>query len=98
MSDAPCDAALLAERLGRSERLSGARLPAAVLALLLAGQAEDSRTAARALDVAHALVLRAVAMLAGPEPLIEITRRDDRTMRTFYRPTRRAREMAGDIG
>lgn len=47
------------------------------------GIAEDSRSFARILGIAHALVLREVNALAEQEKL-HIVRRDARTMRVFY--------------
>ena len=42
----------------------------------------DSRSFSRLLGVEHALVLREIAELSGPEGLIEVTRRQPKTLRT----------------
>lgn len=42
----------------------------------------DSRSFARALGVEHALVLREIAELSGPDGLITITARHEKTLRT----------------
>lgn len=51
--------------------------------------ARDSRTFARLLGLAHALVLREITTLCDQNRLI-ITKQDARTLRTFY-------EMAGSL-
>jgi len=78
-----------AERfMAQVERIASAQphltqLQAALIAASLLGIARDSRSFARILGLAHALVLRELNALAETE-LLEITRRDPRTMRTFY--------------
>jgi hypothetical protein len=42
----------------------------------------DSRSFSRQLGVEHALVLREIALLTGPDGLIEITGRHPKTLRT----------------
>jgi hypothetical protein len=42
----------------------------------------DSRSFARLLGVEHALVLREIAQLSGPDGLIEVTGRQPKTLRT----------------
>jgi len=59
------------------------RLQAALIAASLLGIAHDSRSFARLLGLAHALVLRELNALTETH-LLEITRRDPRTMRAFY--------------
>jgi len=59
------------------------QLQAALIAAALLGIAQDSRSFARLLGLAHALVLRELNALAEAG-LVEITRRDPRTMRAFY--------------
>ncbi|WP_412777824.1 hypothetical protein [Thalassospira lucentensis] len=49
--------------------------------------AHDSRTFARLLGLAHALVLRELNVLLQSGDAIELVKRDDRTLRTFYTPT-----------
>jgi hypothetical protein len=46
--------------------------------------AHDSIAFAKALDISHALVLREVESLASDLQLLEMTRRDPRTQRTYY--------------
>ncbi|MBB2674446.1 hypothetical protein CPT32_12205 [Rhizobium sophoriradicis] len=47
--------------------------------------ATDSRSFARKLGIAHALVLRELNALAERDDTLEIVKRDPRTMRVFYR-------------
>lgn len=60
------------------------RLGAGIIAGVLLGVANDSRSFARLLDVAHALVLREVNVMASDDGLLQVTRRDARTQRSFY--------------
>lgn len=50
------------------------------------GVAHDSRTFARKLGLAHALVLRELNAVAEPGGLLRIEQRDARTMRTAFAP------------
>jgi len=50
------------------------------------GVAHDSRTFARKLGLAHALVLRELNALAEQSALLHIENRDARTMRTAFTP------------
>lgn len=49
------------------------------------GIASDSRSFARMLGIAHALVLRELSALAARDDVLEIVKRDPRTMRAHYR-------------
>ncbi|ABC94305.1 hypothetical conserved protein (plasmid) [Rhizobium etli CFN 42] len=49
------------------------------------GIASDSRSFARMLGIAHALVLRDLGALAERGDMVEIVKRDARTMRVHYR-------------
>jgi len=60
------------------------QLQAALVAAALLGIAHDSRSFARMLGLAHALVLRELNALAEMDGFVAVTRRDARTMRTFY--------------
>lgn len=60
-------------------------LSAGVLAAIRLDIAHDSRSFAKALGVSHALVLREVELLASDQGLLEVTRRETRTQRVFYR-------------
>lgn len=60
------------------------RLGAGIIAALHLGIASDSRSFARLLGVAHALVLREVSVLGQDEDFIIIERRDPRTQRVHY--------------
>ncbi|MBX4927705.1 hypothetical protein [Rhizobium binae] len=65
-----------------------ARLTAMQAGLLVAADLEiasDSRSFARRLGIAHALVLRELNALAERGDTLEIVKRDPRTMRAFYR-------------
>ncbi|QRM55237.1 hypothetical protein [Sinorhizobium sp. BG8] len=59
-------------------------LQAGILSGADLGIATDTRTFARALGIAHALVLRELAALVERDVGIRIIRRDERTMRVFY--------------
>lgn len=65
-----------------NDRIS--RLGAGIIAALQLGIANDSRSFARLLGVAHALVLREVSILGQDEKFIIIERRDTRTQRVHY--------------
>lgn len=69
----------LAVQSGKISRLSAAILAAAALEI-----ASDSRSFARILGVAHALVLREIAALSADGGYIRIRQRDERTQRTKY--------------
>lgn len=69
----------LALQSGKISRLSAAILAAAALEI-----ASDSRSFARILGVAHALVLREIAALSADGGYIRIRQRDERTQRTKY--------------
>ncbi|MEA1833864.1 hypothetical protein U8607_17395 [Methylobacterium durans] len=91
MSAPPADAeTYLAQTfLAETDRIADLRpdlalLEAGILAGLRLGLAADSRTFARIFGVAHALVLRALATLAGPAALLALAGRDARTQRTRY--------------
>ena len=49
--------------------------------------AHDSRTFARLLGLAHALVLRELNALLQSNDVVELVKRDDRTLRTYYEPS-----------
>lgn len=48
--------------------------------------ARDSRTFARLLGLAHALVLRELNALLQSCAILKLVKRDERTLRTFYKP------------
>lgn len=60
------------------------RLGAGIVAALLLDAAHDSRTFARLFEIEHALVLRELANLAAEDGFLTISRRDERTQRSFY--------------
>ncbi len=73
---------LVEERQAKDPRLTA--LQAALIVGAEEGIARDSRTFARLLGVAHALVLRelnALVEMGGP---LRIEKREVRTLRTFY--------------
>lgn len=74
--------ALVARLQAEDPRLSG--IQAALVVAARTGVANDSRTFARRLDLAHALVLRELNALAERGGTIRIDGRDARTMRTRY--------------
>jgi hypothetical protein len=61
-------------------------IQAGLLAAIHLGIARDSRTFARKLGLAHALVLRELNAVAEPGGLLRIEQRDARTMRTTFAP------------
>ncbi|MBC8716917.1 hypothetical protein [Ochrobactrum sp. Marseille-Q0166] len=60
------------------------RLGAGIIAALVLGAASDSRSFARILGVAHALVLREIAALSAEGGYIDIRKSDERTQRKWY--------------
>ncbi|KXO75991.1 hypothetical protein [Brucella anthropi] len=65
-----------------SRSLTG--LGAGIIAALALDIASDSRTFARLLGVAHALVLREISVLGQDHGYVRIRQRDPRTQRTRY--------------
>ena len=59
-------------------------IQAGLLAAARLGIAGDSRTFARRLGLAHALVLRELAALDARGDLVHLVKRDRRTMRTHF--------------
>lgn len=53
----------------------------------------DSRTFSRAIGIEHALVLREIAQLAGPEGLIRVTGRQPKTLRTSLALSERGKSL-----
>lgn len=85
------------ERLMRLEvRLSP--LQAGILAAHHLGIARDSRSFSRLLDIEHALVLREITALEETGELLGVTRRDARTMRTFYEPGAGGARLLATLG
>lgn len=64
-----------------------APLGAGIIAAISQGVTDDSRTFARLSGIAHALVLREINLLCGPQAPIEIVHRDTRTQRTHLKLT-----------
>ncbi|MEM6762013.1 MAG: hypothetical protein AAF615_03975 [Pseudomonadota bacterium] len=73
---------LLAHHGERLEPLGAGIMAAAHLGLI-----SDSRTFARQLGIAHALVIRACTNLAEEDDFIVIERREERSQRLHYRLT-----------
>ncbi|ALN72573.1 hypothetical protein M673_07590 [Aureimonas sp. AU20] len=73
--------ALIAVLMGLDPALSP--IGAAIVAACAEGLASDSRSVSNGLGIAHALVLREIHALRA-QGILDITRRDARTMRTFY--------------
>ena len=83
MSEAP-DSNLFMSRVDallREETLQVSALGAGIVVAIDMGIA-DSRSFSRLLGVEHALVLREIADLSGPEGLIQVTGRQPKTLRT----------------
>jgi len=83
MSEAP-DSNLFMSRVDallEDETLQISPLAAGIVVAVDMGIA-DSRSFARCLDVEHALVLREIAHLSGPDGLIVVKGRHEKTLRT----------------
>jgi len=74
-----------------SHRIS--RLGAGIIVALQLGIARDSRSFARLLGVAHALVLREVTELGQDGGFITIERREARTLRVHYSLSANGRKL-----
>ncbi|TBF27799.1 hypothetical protein ELG83_26425 (plasmid) [Rhizobium leguminosarum] len=74
--------ALVAAAQGRDTRLTS--IQAGLLVAADLGIAGDSRAFARILGIAHSLVLRELNVLAEREDVLQIVKRDPRTMRVHY--------------
>ncbi|MGO8113128.1 hypothetical protein AB9F43_00985 [Rhizobium leguminosarum] len=74
--------ALVAAAQGRDTRLTS--IQAGLLVAAELGIARDSRAFARMLGIAHSLVLRELNVLAEREGVLQIVKRDPRTMRVYY--------------
>ncbi|NYJ13126.1 hypothetical protein GGI64_004207 [Rhizobium leguminosarum] len=82
LSDADRFFALVAAAQAGDIRLTS--IQAGLLVAAGLGIARDSRAFARKLGIAHSLVLRELNALAGREGVVEIVKRDPRTMRVHY--------------
>ena len=95
MTDATDYMALVDALEAQSGRIS--RLGAGILAATALGIASDSRSFARILGVAHALVLRELVALSGEGGYIRILKRDERTQRTRYALNRAGARLLEEI-
>ena len=85
MSDDPVERYMaLVEAVLEDEAAGLSPLSAGVLAAVHLGIAADSRSFAKTLGIAHALVLREVDGLSEEAGWLTVTKRDPRTQRTFY--------------
>ncbi|MBB3523800.1 hypothetical protein [Rhizobium sp. BK456] len=82
LSDAYRFFALVAAAQAGDIRLTS--IQAGLLVAAELGIARDSRAFARKLGIAHSLVLRELNDLAAREGVLEIVKRDPRTMRVHY--------------
>ncbi|MDR9762729.1 hypothetical protein RJJ37_24290 [Rhizobium redzepovicii] len=82
LSDADRFFALVAAAQAGDIRLTS--MQAGLLVAAELGIARDSRAFARKLGIAHSLVLRELNALAAREGVLEIVKRDPRTMRVHY--------------
>ncbi|MBY5447653.1 hypothetical protein HFO93_30295 [Rhizobium leguminosarum] len=82
VSDADRFLVLVAAAQERDIRLTS--IQAGLLVAAELGIARDSRAFARKLGIAHSLVLRELNGLAEREGLLQIVKRDPRTMRVHY--------------
>jgi phage regulator Rha-like protein len=71
----------------RSQDAALSPLIAGLVVAISQGIAADSRTFAKLFGIEHALVLREINQLTGPDVPIEITRRDGRTQRSYLKLT-----------
>ena len=62
-------------------------LGAGIIAAISEGIVDDSRTFAKLFGIAHALVLREINLLCGPDAPIEVVRREARTQRAHLKLT-----------
>lgn len=87
MSEEPSEVdrflALVAKAQERDDRLTS--IQAGLLVAAELGIAEDSRSFARLLGIAHSLVLRELNALTEREGVLDIVKREPRTMRVHYR-------------
>jgi hypothetical protein len=88
MTEHPSEADFLAcvEAI-RSQDPALSPLMAGIVAAVSQGIAADSRSFSKLFGIAHALVLREINQLTGPDAPIEITRRDTRTQRMHLKLT-----------
>ena len=75
--------ALVAKAQERDDRLTS--IQAGLLVAVELGIAEDSRSFARLLGIAHSLVLRELNALIERDGVLDIVKRDPRTMRVHYK-------------
>ncbi|WP_223215929.1 hypothetical protein [Rhizobium herbae] len=88
MPDSPSEADFLAlVEVVRRRHATLSPLGAGIITAISQGIADDSRTFARLFGIAHALVLREINLLCGPQAPIDIVRRDARTQRTYIKLT-----------
>ena len=88
MPDSPSEADFLALiKAVRRQDATLSPLGSGIITAISQGIADDSRTFARLFGIAHALVLREINLLCGPEAPVEIVRRDARTQRTYIKLT-----------
>ena len=84
MSTTP-DTNLFMSRVGallNEEALEISPLAAGIVVAVDMGIADDSRSFSRQLGIEHALVLREIACLSGPDGLVTVTGRHAKSLRT----------------
>lgn len=87
----------LAAELAQAEAPFLSALGPYVLAAAALGIADDSRTLARRLDLAHALVIRELNALAHEAGLVEITGQGAGSQRMGFALTDRARALIAEV-
>ncbi|MFK4823664.1 hypothetical protein ACI0FM_02520 [Paenochrobactrum sp. BZR 588] len=80
-----------------AKQLPITRLGAGIIAALLLDGAHDSRSFSRLFEIEHALVLRALAYLAAEDGFLTITRRDERTQRSFYSLSEKGEKLKAQL-
>lgn len=83
-SEAELFLSLVAQKQAKDARLTS--LQAALIVASELGLARDSRTFARILGIAHAIVLRELDALCVPGGPFRVVKREARTLRTHYVP------------
>ena len=87
MSDDPVERYMALVEAALDETAELTPIGAGILAAAHLGIAADSRSFAKTLGIAHALVLREVDGLSEEAGWLTVTKRDPRTQRTFYKLT-----------
>lgn len=80
-----------------AKELSISSLGAGILAAHLLDGAHDSRSFSRLFEIEHALVLRELTCLAAEDGFLTVSRRDERTQRSFYKLSARGEKLRAQL-